>query len=233
MNFRSETKKRPKGCFLFFKKQGDSWGRLIFGSGSGIILKMAIKITYFVHGSTTDNEKHISSGWSDVGLSELGKRQSIELKEQTKNKTFDVIFCSDFKRALESAKLTWREAVPIITDQRLRECNYGNYNGKPSSVVEPLQENMVWDKFPNGESYEDVRVRVANFLEFLKKNLHKIYWYQLCLNPSIPIEFFEDHIREIDWISLCQNPSIPLQFFKKQPRLVSMALHLACVNSLF
>ncbi len=131
---------------------------------------MAVKITYFVHGTTTDNERNISSGWSDAGLSEPGRKQSLELKEQTKNKSFDVVFCSDLKRALESAKLTWEGIVPIITDQRLRECNYGNYNGKPSSVVEPMQENMVWDKFPNGESYEDVKARIADFLEFLKQN---------------------------------------------------------------
>ncbi len=31
---------------------------------------MAVKITYFVHGTTTDNEKGISSGWYDVDLSE-------------------------------------------------------------------------------------------------------------------------------------------------------------------
>jgi len=30
---------------------------------------MATKITYFVHGTTTDNEQHISSGWKDVELS--------------------------------------------------------------------------------------------------------------------------------------------------------------------
>ena len=131
---------------------------------------MAIKITYFVHGTTTDNERNISSGWSDAELSELGRKQSVELKEQTKDRAFDVIFCSDLKRAFESARLTWGDIVPIIPDQRLRECNYGNYNSKPSSVVEPMQENMVWDKFPNGESYEDVKIRIADFLEFLKQN---------------------------------------------------------------
>ena len=131
---------------------------------------MAIKITYFVHGTTTDNERNISSGWSDAELSELGRKQSVELKEQTKDKKFDVVFCSDLKRALESAKLTWEGTAPIIPDQRLRECNYGNYNSKPLSVVEPMQENMIWDKFPNGESYEEVKVRIADFLELLKKN---------------------------------------------------------------
>ena len=131
---------------------------------------MAVKITYFVHGTTTDNDKHLSSGWTDVELSELGKKQSIELKEQTKDKSFDVIFCSDLKRAFESARLTWGDVVPIVPDQRLRECNYGKYNSKPSDVVEPMQENMIWDKFPDGESYEDVKARIADFLKFLKDN---------------------------------------------------------------
>lgn len=37
---------------------------------------MTINITYFVHGTTTDNEQHVSSGWKDVDLSELGIQQS-------------------------------------------------------------------------------------------------------------------------------------------------------------
>lgn len=53
---------------------------------------MSIKITYFVHGTTTDNEREISSGWSDVELSELGIKQSIDLRDQTKDKAFDVVF---------------------------------------------------------------------------------------------------------------------------------------------
>ncbi len=131
---------------------------------------MSIKITYFVHGTTVDNEKHISSGWHDVELSELGIKQSKELTEKTKDKKFDVIFCSDLKRALDSAQLTWKGLYPIIPDERLRECNYGAYNAKPSGIVEPMQEKMITERFPEGESYEDVKVRIADFLEFLKQN---------------------------------------------------------------
>ena len=131
---------------------------------------MAVKITYFVHGTTTDNEKEISSGWFDVGLSELGIKQSIELKDKRKDKKFDVVFCSDLKRAADSAKLTFEGVVPIISDERLRECNYGKYNAKPSNIVEPMQEKMIEKRFPEGESYEDVKVRIADFLDFLKQN---------------------------------------------------------------
>ena len=129
---------------------------------------MAVKIIYFVHGATTDNERGISSGWNDAGLSELGVKQAIELKGKIKDKKFDVVFCSDLKRAVNSAKLTLEEEV--ISDRRLRECNYGEFNAQPSNVVEPMQEKHIRERFPDGESYEDVKERIADFLSFLKKN---------------------------------------------------------------
>lgn len=129
-----------------------------------------IKITYFVHGTTTDNKKDLSSGWKDVELSNLGIKQSLELRDKIKDKKFDVIFCSDLKRAVDSAILTWKNIVKIIQDKRLRECNYGDFNGKPSEIVEPMQEKSIIKKFSNGESYEDVKVRINDFLNYLKKN---------------------------------------------------------------
>ena len=132
---------------------------------------MAIKITYFVHGTTTDNEKHISSGWADVELSELGIQQSIDLREKTKDKKFDVVFCSDLQRAFKSAELAWGDMYPIIPDARLRECNYGTLNAASSDIVEPMQEEECIEKpFPEGESYEDVKNRITDFLQFLKQN---------------------------------------------------------------
>jgi broad specificity phosphatase PhoE len=131
---------------------------------------MSIRITYFVHGTTTDNEQHLSSGWNDVELSELGKRQSEELREKNKDLKFDAIFTSDLKRAIDSANITWGDTnMPIFQDERLRECNYGDYNGKPSEEVEPLQEKSILTPMPNGESYEQVKERVSDFLNDLLK----------------------------------------------------------------
>ncbi len=132
---------------------------------------MSVKITYFVHGTTTDNEQHISSGWKDVELSQLGIQQFKDLAEKTKGKKFDVVFCSDLKRAHNSAKLAWEGIYPIIPDARLRECNYGDLNGCSSDIVEPMQEDECIEKpFPNGESYMDVKKRISDFLEFIKQN---------------------------------------------------------------
>jgi alpha-ribazole phosphatase/probable phosphoglycerate mutase len=129
-----------------------------------------VKIIYFVHGTTTDNENGISSGWSDVELSELGIKQSIDLKKQIKDKKISVAFCSDLKRAVHSAELTFGGTISIIKDERLRECNYGRYNAGLSAIVEPMQEKCIFEQFPGGESYEDVKKRIADFLQFLQKN---------------------------------------------------------------
>lgn len=131
---------------------------------------MSLKITYFVHGTTTDNENNISSGWFDAKLSELGIQQSINLKNQINITDFDIVFCSDLKRAVDSTKLTFENIVPIIQDSRLRECNYGKYNAQSSAIVEPMQGESITTRFPEGESYEDVRIRIADFLNFLKQN---------------------------------------------------------------
>jgi alpha-ribazole phosphatase/probable phosphoglycerate mutase len=130
---------------------------------------MSVKITYFVHGTTTDNEKKIASGWSDVELSELGIERAKKLGSLTKDKHFDVVFTSDLKRVVDSARLCWGDRYEIIPDERLRECNYGDYNAKPAKIVEPLQEQAITTPMPNGESYEMIKERVAEFLDMLKE----------------------------------------------------------------
>ena len=129
---------------------------------------MTVKITYFVHGTTVDNENGISSGWYNAELSELGIRQSLGLWDKISDKDFDVVSCSDLDRAIHSAELTFGERIPIIQDSRLRECNYGQYNAIASSIVEPMQETCISERFPGGESYEDVKSRMMDFLNFLK-----------------------------------------------------------------
>ena len=124
-----------------------------------------VRITYFVHGTTTDNEKGIASGWNDVGLSDLGKKQSIELKGLIKGKKFEAVFCSDLKRAVDSAKLTFGSG--IIQDKRLREINYGSFTGAESRKVDSLMSRYIGKPFPDGESYKDVEARLKSFLDDL------------------------------------------------------------------
>lgn len=131
---------------------------------------MAVKITYFVHGTTDHNESGIASGWNDIGLSETGVRQSNELRVLTQDQNFDVVYCSDQRRAMESARIAWEGIYTIIQDERLRECNYGDFNARPSNVVEPLQKESIEIPMPNGESYQMVLNRVAEFLKDVKRD---------------------------------------------------------------
>ncbi|MBW2981825.1 histidine phosphatase family protein [Candidatus Woesearchaeota archaeon] len=125
-------------------------------------------ITYFVHGTTTDNQDGIATGWNQGELSELGKTQSIQLKERVRHEEYDVVFCSDLKRAVDSAKITFEEReIPIIKDKRLRECNYGNLNGADSHEVESIEVKSIRQQYPNGESYKEVENRMRRFLKYL------------------------------------------------------------------
>ena len=128
-----------------------------------------VQITYFVHGTTTDNEKGLATGWLSGELSDVGVKQAKELGVLASNRNFDVIFCSDLKRSVDSAKLGFGKKYKIIQDRRLRECNYGDFTGKPSKEFKSDMAHYVENSFPNGESYRDVEKRIADFLDTLKR----------------------------------------------------------------
>lgn len=130
-------------------------------------MKRKVYITYFVHGTTTDNENNIGTGWNPGELSESGIKQAKELGELVANKKFDVVFCSDLKRAVDSANLGFRDKYEIVIDERLRECNYGDWNGKKKDWE---NINFISKPYPNGESYEDVEARIREFLDYLLEN---------------------------------------------------------------
>lgn len=130
---------------------------------------MTVKITYFVHGTTTDNKQGLATGWLPGELSELGIIQSKELRNLASHTTFDLVICSDLKRAVDSADLVFAGDYLILQDARLRECNYGELNGSPESFKQDMAL-FVHKPFLSGESYEDVERRMRDFCQFLKKN---------------------------------------------------------------
>jgi len=129
---------------------------------------MSVKITYFPHGTTTDNENHRSTGWNPGKLSELGIQRSKELSNLIRDKKFDMVFSSDLARAVESAKLNFPNWGGVLQDKRLRECNYGDMNGVSSESV--VNKDHIETPFPNGESMLDVEHRIRDFCEFLIQN---------------------------------------------------------------
>jgi len=129
-----------------------------------------ITIIFEAHGTTFDNEAHLSSGWNDVALSPLGEKQSKEMGERYKDDHFDAVFVSDLQRAVRSAEIGFGDKWLIIKDARLRECNYGDFTQHPSEEVDVQKLLRITEPFPNGESYTQTNTRMKSFLEDLKKN---------------------------------------------------------------
>ncbi|MFH1890726.1 MAG: class I tRNA ligase family protein [Candidatus Kuenenbacteria bacterium] len=130
--------------------------------------EQGIEIIYFVHGTTTDNRQGLRTGQLDGELLELGKKQNSDLKNtiQERGDKYDVIFCSDLARARETAETVFGESgTKIILDKRLRECNYGDLNGRPDNDFESDERYYINNSYPNGENCHDVEKRVREFLE--------------------------------------------------------------------
>jgi len=131
---------------------------------------MSVEITYFVHGTTTDNERDLATGWLPGELSRTGREQAVALGKTVTTRRFDAVFCSDLQRAIESAKLGFGDTYEIVQDARLRECNYGDLNGTSAADFKDKLDEYVDTPFPNGESYKDVEHRMAAFVDFLREN---------------------------------------------------------------
>lgn len=129
---------------------------------------MAVKLIYFVHGTTTDNLEHKSTGWNNGVLSEKGIQQSYDLINQININEIDLVISSDLQRAIDSAEYTFKGKKEILNDKRIRECNYGELNGQDSSLVK--YEDHIDIPFPNGESLKDVENRIRDFCKYLVEN---------------------------------------------------------------
>ena len=145
-----------------------------------------IEIMYFVHGATDDNISHCSSGWKDSVLNERGVSEASSLFSHIKDEKFDLVVCSDLKRAVQSADIAFK-GVDIIYDSRIRECNYGDFNGKSEKFVVYLDH--ISTRFDNGECLEDVERRVRDLCnELLEKYDGKRIAFMSHRAPQLALE---------------------------------------------
>lgn len=129
---------------------------------------MAVEIVYETHATTTDNEADIATGWLPGRLSELGRRQARELGERRPGDGFAAVFTSDLRRAVQTAQIAFPDGrPPIHQDIRLRECNYGDHNGNPVSLVAAQRAQRIDNPFPGGQSYRQVVTATDAFLRDL------------------------------------------------------------------
>jgi broad specificity phosphatase PhoE len=132
---------------------------------------VAVALVFETHSTTTDNEAGLATGWLDGRLSERGKAEARELGRRRRNDGIAVVFASDLGRAVETVELAFGgSGIPVHLDARLRECDYGTWNGLPVARLERERVQRISRPFPGGESYLQVALRVADFLEELARD---------------------------------------------------------------
>ena len=132
---------------------------------------MAVDIVFETHSLTTDNEAGVATGWLDGQLSEHGRVLATELGRRRRHDGIAAVFTSDLGRVVETVELAFGgSGVPVHLEVRLREVDYGAWNGMAVSRLEGERMRRIRRPLPGGESYQQVVDRVAGFLEELARD---------------------------------------------------------------
>jgi len=176
---------------------------------------------YFIlrHGQAESNHQRIISCWPEkkpIKLTESGRKQIRDSIRILKKKGIHLIFSSDLLRTKETADIVSKElGVEVIFDERLREYNFGEFNGQPVEkfykfVGEKINFFLKTPK--SGENLKDVRKRMMNFiLELEKKYQEKNI---LIVSHGYPLDILEGVGRGLN------EKEIVAEFLEKNPILV-------------
>ena len=124
------------------------------------------------HGRTTANSSGILAGWTKgVRLDERGEQQAGELAKRLAEVPLAAVVSSPLERCRQTSDivLSGREGVARHLDERIGECRYGDWTGRPLAELakEPLwkvvQGHPSAARFPGpeGESMADMSARAV------------------------------------------------------------------------
>lgn len=126
------------------------------------------------HGKTEWNALHKLQGRTNIPLNDEGRLMASQACEEYKSVKIDVCYCSPLIRAVETAQIVLRDRnIPIITDERLVEMSFGDYEGIENSFQIPNCPINVIFKEPEkylesvggAESFDDLFTRTGEFLK--------------------------------------------------------------------
>lgn len=132
-----------------------------------------MKIYFARHGRTNYNDLELCNAdpTVDVHITPAGIAQAKVLADRLKDTPIDHIFVSELKRTHQTAAIVNAfhnvtvETAPLLNDHR------SGYEGKPAKLLMDAldaAENRWTARFNDGESIEDMKERVAEFLDTLK-----------------------------------------------------------------
>ena len=129
---------------------------------------------YFArHGQTVWNVENKICGATDIALTEKGHLQAEELARAitAEGIHIDEIICSPLMRAADTAgHISDITGVPVRVEMRLREQNFGKYEGTPRNGEEFQHAKTCFaDSYEGGESMIRFCQRIYNLLDDNKK----------------------------------------------------------------
>ena len=126
------------------------------------------------HGKTDWNALHKLQGRTDIPLNEEGRLMALKAHEEYKSWNIDVCYCSPLIRAVETAQIVPKNrGIPIITDERLVEMSFGDYEGIENSFKIPdCPINLIFRKpeeyiesIGGAETFAELFARTGSFLK--------------------------------------------------------------------
>lgn len=129
-----------------------------------------MKLYVVRHGETIWNAENRVQGVSDIPLTDKGRLDATLQKDFVKSLDIDVVISSPLDRAIETAKLLTDNKLPINTDDRIKERDWGLNEG---ANIDEVDKWDCWDvilntRVQNIESIQDFMYRVSSFLEDIK-----------------------------------------------------------------
>lgn len=161
-----------------------------------------MRLTLVRHGETEENVQKTIQGQQPGHLTEHGKQQAEEAAQKLKGRSFDMIYCSDLQRCLDTAEFIRRElpGTPFTTDELLRERYGGGFEGKPLALLDEHKAIGDWYTYrlpDGGESWADVRLRQVPFLSKVFEAHPE--WSILVISHRGPIRAFVHCLRGRPW----------------------------------
>ena len=124
---------------------------------------------HFIRNALTDeNLEGRYIGHTNVELSEEGKEQLRQMKNELIYPPVDAVFTSPLKRCTQTAEILYPDNKAIVIDGFI-EYNFGEFENKTAEQLEKYEEFPRWlagekgVKPPYGESNEDFAKRVRTY----------------------------------------------------------------------
>jgi broad specificity phosphatase PhoE len=128
------------------------------------------------HGESDWNRTKRWQGFADRPLTDLGRRQAIELAARLEETELDAVYSSDLQRARETAEIVARSKhLDVQTVRDLREVDVGSWSGLtraeaearyPEAYARWLHGDEGWE---DGETYDQLGERVVRAVQRIAK----------------------------------------------------------------